>query len=173
MASWETVNADADTPGLHSRSMLRNTVRNPIWLLMAVSLMGCSQVSPEEVVANFFLWILFLIGFMLLLVVGMGIVLMVLVAPPFFGLVSGLLLRRDAAPRRRMFIVGVGLLNLCNVGLFSWPLVDLAESALTPVEPPATNEDAVMLAIGLGVLVAVNAVVGVYSLVTGLREPTP
>jgi hypothetical protein len=161
-------------------------------VLAALSLVGCGSTTPDEVAANLALWLIFVVALLLLALVGAAVVVMVLLAPPFAGLVSGLLLRRDASPRRRGVVVAAGLLNLSNLALFSWPFLALVQAAMQPppaeglpVESlpveglpptglpvePGSADDLVLLAIGGGVLLAINLAVGIYSIAVGLRTP--
>ena len=142
-----------------------------------VVLTGCRNTSPEEVIGNIFLWIIFLIVMAVLAIIGLVVAAMVLLAPPFVGLVSGLLLRRDASPRRRWFVVAVGLLNLSNLALFIWLFFAMLQEAIQPVVglppevSPYSNEDAILFLLAFGALLVINLAVGVYSLVVGLRIP--
>ena len=127
-------------------------------------------------VGNLALWLLFLLVALLVATVALAVVLAVLLTPPFLGLISGILLRRDAKPRRRGFVVGVGLLNFSNFGLFIWPYLGLLQEWMAsrvrpPDAPPAPVEDEVLWLVVFGVLLVANLGVGAYSLVVGLRKP--
>ena len=139
-------------------------------------LAGCGQTTPEEVAGNLLLWLVFLIAMSFVILIGAAAGLVVLIAPPFAGLVSGVLLRRDASPRRRGFVVAVGFLNLSNFALIVWPWVAVVEEAMFPpvVDPelaPQTGDDALLFAIVFTALLVVNLAVGIYSLAVGLRRP--
>ncbi|MFT5686953.1 MAG: hypothetical protein ACI8RZ_007910, partial [Myxococcota bacterium] len=100
--------------------------------------------------------------------------------------------RRDASPRRRGFVVAIGLLNLSNLAIFVLPCLDLVQQALgttmpvpidpslapvSPTLPPGSPvesgnpEDAVVFAVIFSILLLSNLAVGIYSLTVGLRVP--
>lgn len=164
-------------------------------LLTPLLLTGCNERVIEDAIVYLGMWTIFLLVMLVVGIIGLLAVVMVLLAPPFAGLVSGILLRRDASPRRRGFVVAVGLLNLSNFALFVLPCVAMLALAVAPPEPTEPSEppadvgvsppeaessgikplaehpdELMIMTIVLSLLLMLNLAAGIYSLDVGLRR---